>query len=87
MPIAPYAMIPETPDGRNRIFAAPPSIKDQELRSSCALPADAHRFPFGWRLAVSVQDSPIAANTTSRRQEVDESWTYFNVQLIIDLQR
>jgi hypothetical protein len=36
MPIAPYAMIPETPDGRNRIFAAPPGNKDRELKSSCS---------------------------------------------------
>jgi hypothetical protein len=36
MPIAPYAMIPETPDGRNRIFAAPPGNKDRQLRSFCS---------------------------------------------------
>jgi hypothetical protein len=30
--------------------------------------------------------SRVTANTTTRRQEVDESWTYFNVQLIINLQ-
>jgi len=85
MPIAPYAMIPETPDGRNRIFAAPPSTKDQELRSSCSAwltPTVSHLV--GARRAP--QDSPITANTTTRGQQVDESWTYFNVQLIIDLQ-
>jgi len=60
MPMAPYAMIPETPDGRNRIFTAPPSNKDRELRSSCSASS--------WRPAVSllvggsplsVQDSPV----------------------------
>jgi len=46
MPMAPYAMIPETPDGRNRIFTAPPSNKDRELRSSCSASS--------WRPAVSL---------------------------------
>jgi len=46
MPIAPYAMIPETPDGRNRIFAAPPSNKDRELRSSCSASGWHPPFPF-----------------------------------------
>jgi hypothetical protein len=32
MPIAPYAMIPETPDGRNRIFAAPPQYQGPEVK-------------------------------------------------------
>jgi len=52
-------MIPETPDGRNRIFAAPPSNKDRELRSSCSASGWHPPFPFGWRFAVSVQDSPV----------------------------
>src|SRR5215212_1102311 len=42
---------------------------------------------FGWRLAVSrAGQSRLAANTTTRRQEVDESWTDFNLHLIISLQ-
>jgi hypothetical protein len=58
MPIASYAMIPETPDGRNRIFAAPPGKQGPEeiiLQRFQLTP----RFPFGWRFAVSVQDSPV----------------------------
>ena len=60
MPIAPYAMIPETPDGRNRIFTAPPGNKDRQLRSSL------QRFQLTpavsllvGGLPLSVQDSPV----------------------------
>ena len=82
MPIAPYAMIPETPDGRNRMLAG--SARQQGPGVEIIL----QRFRltpgvslFGWRLAVSpVQDSPVLANTTTRRQEVDESWTDFNLR-------
>jgi hypothetical protein len=43
--------------------------------------------PFGLVFAVSrAGQSRVTANTTTRRQEVDESWTDFNLQLIINLQ-
>jgi len=51
MPIAPYPMIPETPDGRNRNFAAPPGNKDRQLRSSCSASSWHPPFPLGWRFA------------------------------------
>jgi hypothetical protein len=86
MPIASYAMIPETPDGRNRIFAAPPGKQGPEE-------IILQRFQLTPAVSLSVGGLPlscagqsrVAANTTTRRQEVDENWTDFNLQLIIDL--
>jgi len=60
MPIAPYAMIPETPGGRNRLFAAPPGNKDRELRSSCSASSWHPPFP-SWLAACRcpLQNSPM----------------------------
>src|SRR6185369_1847209 len=61
--------------------------KDRKLRSSCSASGYHPPFPSWLRHAVSrAGQSRLAANTTTRRQEVDESWTDFNLQLIITLQ-
>ena len=84
MPIAPDA-IPGTAEGRNRVSAAPPGNKNrreiilQRPRLTSAVPILAGGSPVS-----SAGQSRVAANTTTRRQEVDESWTYFNIQLIIN---
>jgi len=52
MPIAPYAMIPETPDGRNRSLRLRPETRTGSWDHPAALLADTRRFPFGLVFAV-----------------------------------